>query len=102
MSWDKKIRGGKRRYYYRSIRVDGRSVKQYIGRGCGAALIAHLDDNARRDLKIAKLEWQSEKLQIIAADLALHQAQVHVVRLMHATLLVHGFHLHHGEWRLRK
>jgi hypothetical protein len=102
MSWDTKCRGSKRRYYYRSVRIGGRSVKQYIGRGPAAELIARLDDNARRDRRTARQEWRVEQIRLTTADLALDQVHGLVKLLVHAVLISQGWHEHHGEWRRRQ
>lgn len=41
MGWERRQRGG--RYYYRSVRRDGRPRKVYLGKGKAAAMFAQLD-----------------------------------------------------------
>jgi len=102
MSWDAKVRGSQRRYFYRSVWTAKGCVKQYIGKGPGAELIAHLDDTARREREEAKQEWEEAKFRIAMADLALDQARTVINLLADAELILQGWHEHHGEWRFRK
>jgi len=50
MSWDAKREDGPR-YYYRSRRIDGRAVKEYVGTGPLAEMASRMD---HLDLKKAK------------------------------------------------
>jgi len=102
MSWDVKVRGSQRRYLYRSVWTAKGCVKQYIGKGPGAELIAHLDATVRRERQVAKLEWEETKFRLAKADLDLDQARVLPELLADAALILSGFHRHHSEWRHRQ
>ncbi|MBY0513764.1 MAG: hypothetical protein K2P78_07610, partial [Gemmataceae bacterium] len=49
MSFDRKARGRADGYYYRSVRVDGRALKQYVGTGPAAELAAKILGDRRRE-----------------------------------------------------
>jgi hypothetical protein len=101
VSWDKKSRGGK--YYYRSRRVDGKSMKKYFGRGPVAELAARLDEREREDRRTEREERLVEQVRLAAADLAFADARSLVDLLVRTALILSGFHLHRGsEWRRRR
>lgn len=102
MSWDKKQRGGEHRYYYRSERIGKTTVKHYLGRGPLVELAARLDEVTRQERRAERKQWEAEQLQLAQADLILREFRVLTDLLTMATLLVGGFHLHHGQWRKRK
>lgn len=97
MSWEN--RNGKGRYYTRSRRVGGRIVREYIGRGPEADLVAELD---RQEHEMRRLEAE-RKIARRAHDAAL-DAQVDEISelanlLARGLLLAAGFYHHRGEWR---
>ena len=100
MSWDRKQRGGK--YYYRSRRVDGKSMKKYVGRGPVAELAARLDERARQGRRAERETRLAEQVQLTVADVAFGDARAVVGLLVQAALILSGFHLHRGEWRQRR
>jgi hypothetical protein len=102
MSWDRKRRGGKRGYFYRSVRVNGRSVKQYIGTGAAAELIADLEAEKHETRRIACETWLRESTVLEANELTAREVKALTALLVHATMLVRGYYFHHGEWRRRR
>jgi hypothetical protein len=103
MAWHEKQRGPEGGYYYRSKRVNGRSVKMYVGRGPAAALIARLDECERQDRQAERAAFLAEGVRLAAADLAFADARSLVDPLVRAALILSGFHLHRGsEWRRRR
>jgi hypothetical protein len=101
MAWHKKQRGPEGGYYYRSKRVNGRSVKVYVGRGPAAALIARLDECERADRRAEREAFLAEQVRLAAVDLALREARVLADLLVRARLVLGGFHTHHDQWRRR-
>jgi hypothetical protein len=96
MAWE-------RGYYYRARKVNGRVVREYIGRGEVAELIARLDalERERRHLDALALRHEQAELAALEADLgALAETTDLVAR---AALLAAGYHRHHrGDWRKRR
>ena len=101
MAWEKRERGG--RYYYRTRRVGGRVVKEYVGAGALAETAAERDrlererraDDARRE-RAERERLAREEAPVAALDAA-------VTALTRAVLVVAGYHQHErGEWRRRK
>jgi hypothetical protein len=101
VAWERRERGG--RYYTRSWRRNGRVVREYVGTGPFAQIIAS-SDRTRRELK--KAEWEQERdrqvrdmerLEALAAPLE-ELSEVAEV-LAHAHLLDAGYHRRKGEYR---
>ena len=102
MVWEAGGDGG-RTYYYRGRKVDGRVVKEYVGAGEAAELIAALDArerDARADAAAALRERRALDEEVDAAVGAIEEA---AAVLAAAALLAAGYHRHHrGEWRRRR
>ena len=60
VGFDTKKRGRAGGYFYRSVRVNGRAVKQYVGTGPVAELAAKILDDRRRER--AALAAEGERL----------------------------------------
>jgi hypothetical protein len=101
MGWERRERGGL--YYTRSRRVDGRVVREYVGRGLVGELAARLDvaDRERRLAQRAADRKQDEGLD--SADAAVSAFCEVSEILARASLLLAGYHRHdRGEWRRRR
>jgi len=101
MAWETRKGGG--RYYTRSKRVNGRVVREYIGVGPAAELIAALDAESRRerDEKRAARNARREELERAAA--LVDRCWEGVLGLVRAVLVSNGYYRHHrGEWRKRR
>ena len=104
MAWEERERGG--RYYTRSRRKDGRVVREYVGTGPFAEIVAASDRTGR---EIAEAERKQEKAQhrgelerldaLAAPVLELDRAAEILVR---AHLVAAGYHRHKREWRRRR
>jgi hypothetical protein len=90
------------KYYYRARRVEGRVVKQYVGRGPAAQQAA--DEDAQR--RIDRLEQRrgelrfENQLSLLYEDFEqFWQASERAFRL---ALLACNYHRRRGEWRRRR
>jgi hypothetical protein len=95
--------GWERGYYYRVRKVNGRVVREYIGAGKVAELVAQMDalERERRGLEALKQRQEKEELKGIDADLKAVNERIDLAA--RAALLAAGFHLHkRGEWRKRR
>jgi hypothetical protein len=100
MAWE-------RGYYYRVRRENGRVVREYLGGGRPAELIARLDalerkkGQEKRRLDAEALQNEKATLHALDADL---EALIETTNLLaHAALVATGYHQHkRGEWRKRR
>jgi hypothetical protein len=97
MSFDRKSRGRAEGYFYRSVRINGRAVKQYVGTGPAAELAAKLLDDRRRER--AALVAEREKYN--AALAVIDDLHKWLVILLTSELLLRGYHARKSEWRPR-
>lgn len=97
MSFDKKRRGRACGYCYRSVRVNGRAIKQYVGFGPAAELAAGLLNDRRRE----RTELAAERMRLGAALAALDALHDWLTVLARSELLLRGFYVHRGQWRAR-
>jgi hypothetical protein len=100
MSWES--RDGRGRYYTRSRRSGGRIVREYIGTGGFAAVIASEDAQKRQQRKAAITCWRQRKAEAEALDTDIDDLCVLIDTMAHAALLAAGFHSHKGQWRKRR
>jgi hypothetical protein len=95
MAWERR---GNQKFYYRSRKINGRVVREYLGRG-DRAKRADLEDAQRRETREKE---RAEGQTWEAMDE--HIAQLHQLTklLSHSYLVNAGFYQHHrGEWRRR-
>jgi len=100
MSWE--TRNGRGRYYTRSRRVDGQIVRQYIGRGPFAELIAESDRQGGEQRRAEAARRAARMSQDAALDAQVGEVCRLADLLARGVLLAAGFHNHHGEWRKRR
>lgn len=101
MGWE--TRKGKGRYYTRSRRAGSRVIREYIGTGQTAEMIAGLDDLARRVREERDAACRAQLEALSTADEALEQASAHLDALTRAVLVGAGYRQHkRGEWRRRR
>lgn len=100
MGWERKRND--RQYYYRTRRMGRHTFKEYVGSGPVALLAAQLDAEERRQRQAEREAWQTEQVQLAAAERALRDFQAQADLVVEATLILAGFYLHHGEWRRRR
>jgi hypothetical protein len=90
MGWDK------RGYYYSARKVNGRVVRDYIGKGAIAQLAAQMDAVRQQERELAA----QEKHELAALDLEVRALSDWTDLLARAALLAAGYHQHkRGEWR---
>jgi hypothetical protein len=99
MGWERRQRGG--RYFYRSVRVNGRPRKLYLGAGPAARAYARQEAERRARRRSERAALHAEQARTAPADLAFQGARTLVDLLVRASLVLSGFHLHHREWRRR-
>ena len=101
MAWETRQRGG--RYYTRSKKVNGRVVREYVGRGLAGELAAAADERERAQGEAKQAAWRAECERIESAIAPLEEFCDAVEILARASLLLAGYHRHHrGEWRRRR
>jgi hypothetical protein len=97
MAWETREGGG--RYYYRARREGGRAVKEYVGTGEVAEIVAHAEETLRGHRQREAARWREEleplaKLAPPMAELC-EAAEI----LARASLIAAGFRRRKGEWR---
>jgi hypothetical protein len=96
MAWD-------RGYYYRVRRVNGRVVREYVGSGKLAELIAKLDEAERAERRLADEKQCAQIAEIDALDAEVARLEAIADLLAKAALVSAGYHQHkRGEWRKRR
>jgi hypothetical protein len=102
MAWETRGSNKDQRYYYRSVKVNGRVTRKYCGTGPSGEAAAREDEERREKCRQAREELvnvkqcEAEILQLMA-DLS-HQCTL----LARASLISAGFHSHRGNWRKRR
>ena len=101
MGWETRQRGG--RYYIRSRKVGGRVVREYVGTGPLAELIAAQDAEARAKQLAASVALRAEQERMAPAEAALAELDALAELLAHGALVAAGYRRHHrGTWRKRR
>jgi hypothetical protein len=100
MAWE-------RGYYYRVRRENGRVVREYVGRGRVAELMAKLDALDRKkaceERRLDAETLRNEKAELDALDADLESLIEITDLLAHMALVAAGYHQHkRGEWRKRR
>ena len=101
MAWER--RGGTGRYYSRSLRRDGRVVRQYVGGGDVGETAAAADRDRR-----ATRDAEREAMRLTLGRLAEVDRQVAVLceaaeTATRACLLLGGYQRHdRGQWRRKR
>jgi hypothetical protein len=91
------------RYYTRSRRVDGRTVREYVGAGEKAARAAAEDRSERQRHADDTSAQAAEQAHELAQEAPLIEFDILCTAVMRATLEEAGFHQHQrGEWRRRR
>jgi hypothetical protein len=96
MAWEQV---GRRRYYYRSQWVKGRSVRRYVGTGPVAELAAAADELRRLERAVAARQRQAERARVREVDRAVLRLFTLAGLVASAALVARGLYKHGGEWR---
>jgi hypothetical protein len=90
------------RYYTRSRRLNGRVVREYVGRGAQAQLAAENDQIRRREAAAARQAWRTEQERVQELEAPMKELDALCDLLMRTTLEDAGYYQHdRGEWRRR-
>jgi hypothetical protein len=95
MPWD-------RGYYYRSRKVNGRVIREYVGRGRVAELVAQLDAVNRKEREARAAAWRAEKARLDALDASVAALIQLTDLLTRAALQAAGYHQHKRQWRRKR
>ena len=100
MGWETRKAG--KRYYTKSRREGGCVVREYVGTGRAAEVVARLD----REERLAREAREREKLQEIAEWDAMDHELADIGSLIDAVasaiLTTSGCYRHKGEWRRKR
>ncbi len=98
MSWEQRNGGG--RYYTRSRREGGQIVREYVGTGPIAELVAVRDEADRRRREEEAQAWREEREGLEDLDAPAGELCELAELLTRAALLAAGYRQHNrGEWR---
>ena len=99
MGWEQ--RNGSN-YYYRKERSGVRVRSVYVGNGLVADLAAQMDvvERSKREAERGALHHEIENQEAI--DSLINEVCSMTERLTRAALIASGFHLHKGQWRLKR
>jgi hypothetical protein len=98
MAWE--TRGVYGPHYTRSRRVDGRVVREYVGRGPLAESIAQADEAEREAHRLQRQREREELERDRRLDETFSTYSAGVDELLRSALEAAGYHQHkRGEWR---
>jgi len=100
MAWERRQRGGL--YYTRSLRADGRVVREYVGRGPAAEEAAFQDAAGQTERQSRREELRAEKKAVQELRGSLLTLTRQLDGLTSHVLEAVGFHRHRGEWRKQR
>jgi hypothetical protein len=95
--------GWERGYYYRVRKVNGRVVREYIGTGEMAQLVAKMEGLERKRRELERAERKALLDELNAVENAVVQMCDRADLMARAALVSAGFRQHkRGEWRKRR
>ena len=101
MAWETRNGGG--RYYTRSRRVNGRMIREYIGCGSVAELVAQQDELARAQKARERKALNDKKEELERIEELLSRSWKGAWDLARMDLINAGYYRHHrGKWRRRR
>src|SRR5688572_29324145 len=99
MAWERRIA---RQYFYKSVKVGGTCRKIYFGKGDAAAAEASRIAQTRQQRQSDREALAAEQARDDRVDRACAELRAVIDLLVSATLLLAGYHCHHGGWRRRR
>lgn len=100
MAWE--TRKG-RAYYYRSVRENGRVVKEYVGCAAWVGALAHLEARDREKADEERAQIRADLARWDALDRTLSGTIEEAKALVRLTLTAAGYHRHdRGAWRKKR
>jgi hypothetical protein len=101
MGWQS--RGGGRRYYTRSVRRDGRVVRQYVGAGEAGEAAAAADQERRAARNAERVAMRSTLSRLAEVDRQVAVLSEAAETAARAWFLLGGYQRHdRGQWRRRR
>jgi hypothetical protein len=101
MGWEKRDRGG--RYYTRSKKVGDRLIREYVGTGPLAEIVAQTDALERHQHEEKAKAWREERETLEALDRSVEELYEAAEILARAALVAAGYRQHNrGEWRKKR
>lgn len=100
MAWETRKRGGS--YYTRSRRVNGRVVREYVGRGPHAEAWAEIDAICSLEREIEQRETRERRARLNTAEQVIAFLCSASERQVFAAMADAGYHRHKSEWRRKR
>jgi hypothetical protein len=97
MAWEPRRNG--RTYYYRSRRVQGRVVKEYMGGSEHGRQAAAADQAARDSRRQAERLHKEKNKDVDALVIQLNEFDKLIEQLVTCQLICSGWRQHHRQWR---
>ena len=97
MAWE--LRHGRKRYFYKSVRVGGAVKKIYLGAGPAATEQARLVSERQHQREADRATLAADKARVVAADRITDELLNVASVLFESILLAAGLRRHRGEWR---
>ena len=102
MGWERRRKGPNTGYYYRSVRINGRVVKVYLGRGSAGQEVAAEMEQKRLARHEAEAAVRNEESETADADRLAGELNDWADLLSAVWLITTGHHIHHREWRRKR
>ena len=99
MAWERR---GQQRYYYRSVRKNGRVRKIYFGSGKAAQDAAKQDHRQKQKKARNRRRISAIVTQLAYADRLLETSRQDFINRAEQALHEAGFRYHRGSWRRRR
>jgi hypothetical protein len=91
-----------RTYFYKSVRIDGKPRRLYVGAGAAAERAAAADALRRLEGQAADAAWAAELAELREIDALVERLCRLTDLLLAAELAAANYHKHGGEWRLSR
>ena len=99
MAWQQR---GTKRYLYRSVKHQGRVIRQYLGTGPSAEGLYHVEVLERQQRQAEAAAWRQTLADQTAIDVQVQRWWAQQALLLQALLYTEGFYRHdRSPWRKR-